>query len=119
MKQLKFLFFVIAVTLLIQQNQAYIPNKDVLVDKDLDFSNTTLFPTSCNALNCAICCGGIPPSCSEDELTCDLKENPDFSDLMLLLTFLIVFIFGNSFMTCLFSKRSAHFHCCIQLRYNE
>jgi len=50
-----------------------------MIDKNLDYADTSVFPTDCEDLECPVCCQGIPPSCSDDELSCNLKENPSFS----------------------------------------
>lgn len=103
MKHLKVTLLTISVclTLLAQQATAkpkfYIAPKNVLVDKDIDFKNNPAqFPRGCFDLKCEICCGGIPPSCSTDELTCNIAENPDFSSLDLIFYFLMAFVLGKS-----------------------
>ena len=56
------------------ETKAFTPNITVLIDENLDYSNTKLYPQNCDALNCPICCGGIPPACSENKLACNLNE---------------------------------------------
>ena len=58
--------FVFIALLHMRVDASYNPNITVLIDKDLDYLNRTLFPQSCEILECPICCGGIPPSCSEE-----------------------------------------------------
>lgn len=103
MKHLQATLLTVFLTLLVHQGYCetkkpnyYIAPKNVLVDKDIDFKNKPAqFPTGCFDLKCEICCGGIPPSCSEDELTCNIAENPDFSSLDLIVYFLLAFILGK------------------------
>jgi len=67
MKHLKLFLSVVFIALLQMKVEAnYNPKITVLIDKDLDYQNRTLFPQSCEILECPICCGGIPPSCSEE-----------------------------------------------------
>jgi len=82
MKHLKHLLVFVIIAIHIRLNEAsYKPNIKVLIDKNLDYKNENIFPTDCSNLDCPICCGGVPPSCSDDGLTCSLKENTSFTKL--------------------------------------
>ena len=49
-------------------------------------------------IECKICCGGIPPSCSNEKLTCKIDKDPDFNSLYLLLAFIGFCIIGNYYL---------------------
>ena len=93
----KTFIFLLTFMLLIDYSQAkYKVNQIVLIDKNLyDKIPKSQLPGSCEELSCQVCCGGIPPSCSNETLTCNFQENPNFDSLAYLVVYLIGFFIGK------------------------
>ena len=80
----------------------YDPNKIILIDKNLaEYVGSSKFPNSCQQIDCKVCCGGVPPSCSDEKLTCNFQETPTFTSLLNLLGFLAGFFLGNYLLVIL------------------